>query len=62
MSEGATKIFNALLSNDNDAAKEAFDSAIADKVQSVMDVKKVKMTSDIFNNGVVKETEQEAES
>ena len=62
MSEGATKIFNALLSNDNDAAKEAFDSAIADKVQSVMDIKKVKMTSDIFNNGVVKETEQEAES
>tara|TARA_A100001391_G_C5061946_1_gene276242 strand:- start:1269 stop:1457 length:189 start_codon:yes stop_codon:yes gene_type:complete len=62
MSEGATKIFNALLSNDNDAAKEAFDSAIADKVQSVMDVKKVKMTGDIFNNGVVKETEQEAES
>ena len=54
MSEGATKIFNALLSNDNDAAKEAFDSAIADKVQSVMDVKKVKMTGDIFNNGVVK--------
>jgi hypothetical protein len=62
MSEGATKIFNALLSNDNDAAKEAFDSAIADKVQSVMDIKKVKMTGDIFNNGVVKETEQEAES
>jgi hypothetical protein len=62
MSEGATKIFNALLSNDNDAAKEAFDSAIADKVQSVMDIKKVKMTGDIFNNGVVKETEQEAKS
>jgi|TARA_E500000318_G_scaffold111538_1_gene130488 hypothetical protein len=61
MSEGATKIFNALVNNDNAAAKEEFSAAIADKVQSTMDVKKVQMTGDIFNNGITKEPE-EAES
>lgn len=61
MSEGATKIFNALVNNDDAAAKEAFSAAIADKVQSTMDVKKVQMTSDIFNNGITREPE-EAES
>lgn len=61
MSEGAQKIFNALVNNDNDAAQEAFNSAIADKIQSAMDVKKVQMTGDIFNNGISKEPE-EAES
>ena len=61
MSEGATIIFNALVNNDNAAAKEEFSAAIADKVQSTMDVKKVQMTGDIFNNGITKEPE-EAES
>lgn len=61
MSEGAQKIFNALVNDDDAAAQEAFNSAIADKIQSAMDVKKVKMTGDIFNNGISKETE-EAES
>lgn len=49
MSENATKIFNALISDDTEGAKAAFDVAIKDKVQDVMDTRKVKLTGDIFN-------------
>lgn len=50
MSEQAEKIFNALVDNNTDAANQAFDSAIKDKIQTVMDVKKVQVTSQIFNS------------
>ena len=49
MSEQAAKIFNALVTNDTDAAKNAFDEAIKDKVQSVMDVKRVEVAGNIYN-------------
>jgi hypothetical protein len=49
MSEEATKLFNALVSDDTEGAQAAFDQAITSKVEDVLDVRKVGLTSQIFN-------------
>ena len=52
MSEEATKLFNALVSDDTEGAKAAFDQAITSKVEDVLDVRKVGLTGQIFNNQI----------
>jgi hypothetical protein len=49
MSEEATKIFNALVQNDEAGAKDAFNQAIESKMKDAMEVRKVGLTSEIFN-------------
>tara|TARA_B100001093_G_scaffold333037_2_gene318028 strand:+ start:3235 stop:3426 length:192 start_codon:yes stop_codon:yes gene_type:complete len=53
MSEEATKLFNALVSDNTEGAKIAFDQAITSKVEDVLDVRKVGLTSQIFNNQTI---------
>lgn len=50
------KLFNALVSNDENTAQTAFDEAIAEKLKTSMEVKKVAVTANIFNS--VKNTEE----
>tara|TARA_R110000851_G_scaffold12674_17_gene43913 strand:- start:17061 stop:17486 length:426 start_codon:yes stop_codon:yes gene_type:complete len=45
------KIFNALVKNDRDEALSAFKDAIQQKVNTAMDVRRVGLTSQIFNDG-----------
>tara|TARA_R110002110_G_scaffold272831_2_gene488273 strand:+ start:1191 stop:1625 length:435 start_codon:yes stop_codon:yes gene_type:complete len=46
----AEEIFNALIKNDKDAAKNSFVDVIQQKLNTAMDVRRVGMTSNIFNN------------
>ena len=46
----AEEIFNALIKNDKDAAKNSFVDAIQQKLNTAMDVRRVGITSNIFNN------------
>ena len=50
MSEEATKLFNALVSDNTERAKEAFDQAITSKLEDALEVRKVGLTGQIFNN------------
>jgi hypothetical protein len=45
------KIFNALVKNDKDEALNAFKDAIQQKLDTAMDVRRVGLTSQIFNDG-----------
>lgn len=45
------KIFNALVKNDKDEALNAFKDAIQQKIDTAMDVRRVGLTSQIFNDG-----------
>ena len=45
------KIFNALVKNDKDEALNAFKDAIQQKIETAMDVRRVGLTSQIFNDG-----------
>tara|TARA_B100000900_G_scaffold240311_1_gene204311 strand:- start:5981 stop:6400 length:420 start_codon:yes stop_codon:yes gene_type:complete len=45
------KIFNALVQNDKDEALNAFKDAIQQKIETAMDVRRVGLTSQIFNDG-----------
>lgn len=47
--EATEKLFNSLVQNDETSAQQHFKSAIADKLQHALDVKKVAVTADIFN-------------
>jgi len=47
--EATEKLFNSLVQNDETSAQEHFQTAIADKMQQALDVKKVAVTADIFN-------------
>jgi len=46
----AEEIFNALIKNDKDAATNSFVDVIQQKLNTAMDVRRVGMTSNIFNN------------
>lgn len=48
--KNAEELFKALVNNNEDAAFETFKAAIGDKLQTALDVKKVAITSTIFNN------------
>ena len=52
MSEEATKLFNALVSDNTEGAKEAFDQAITNKLEDALEVRKVGLTGQIFNNQI----------
>lgn len=52
MSEEATKLFNALVSDNTEGAKEAFDQAITSKLEDALEVRKVGLTGQIFNNQI----------
>lgn len=52
----ATQIFNSLLRDDKDGARAAFDDAISSKMQDARDIRKIKLTGDIFNTGDNNET------
>jgi len=45
------KIFNALVKNDKDEALNAFKDAIQQKIETAMDVRRIGLTSQIFNDG-----------
>ena len=45
MSEEATKLFNALVSNDTEGAQAAFDQAITSKVEDVLDLRNCQLTA-----------------
>ena len=45
------KIFNALVKNDKDEALNAFKDAIQQKIETAMDVRRIGLTSKIFNDG-----------
>ena len=49
MTESTKQLFNAIVTNDKEVAQQAFGSAIQDKLQDALEVKRVKMTGDIFN-------------
>jgi hypothetical protein len=49
MTESTKQLFNAIVTDDKEAAQKAFGSAIQDKLQDALEVKRVKMTGDIFN-------------
>ena len=49
MTESTKQLFNAIVTDDKEAAQQAFGSAIQDKLQNALEVKRVKMTGDIFN-------------
>jgi len=57
MSETAVKIFNSLLQNDDEGAKVAFDNAINSKMSDAREIRKIKLTGDIFNSGENNETD-----
>jgi len=43
------KLFNNLVNNDEISALESFNSAIQDKLNQAMEIKKVAITADVFN-------------
>jgi hypothetical protein len=45
------KIFNALVKNDKDEALNAFKDAIQQRIETAMDVRRIGLTSQIFNDG-----------
>jgi hypothetical protein len=49
MSENTNKIFNNIVKNDNNAATIAFGTAIREKLDDALEVRKVGLTSQIFN-------------
>tara|TARA_A100001015_G_scaffold212526_1_gene238376 strand:+ start:310 stop:483 length:174 start_codon:yes stop_codon:yes gene_type:complete len=53
--EATEKLFNSLVQNDETSAQEHFKTAIQDKLQTALDVKKVAVTSDIFNQSAENE-------
>ena len=57
MSEESVKLFNALVSSDEAGAKVAFADAINSKVEDALEVRKVKLTGDIFNKHIEKEAD-----
>ncbi len=57
MSEEATKLFNALVSGDDAGAEVAFADAINSKVEDALEVRKVKLTGNIFNKPIEKEAD-----
>jgi hypothetical protein len=49
MSEKAQKIFNNVVKNDKLGSAKAFGEAIRDKLEDALEVRKVGLTSEIFN-------------
>tara|TARA_R100000482_G_C4981989_1_gene83669 strand:+ start:81 stop:254 length:174 start_codon:yes stop_codon:yes gene_type:complete len=52
----ATQIFNSLLRDDKDGAQAAFDETIKSKLGDAREIRKIKLTADIFNTGNNNET------
>ena len=52
----ATQIFNSLLRDDKDGAQAAFDDTIRSKMGDAREIRKIKLTADIFNTGDNNET------
>ena len=55
------KIFNALIKNNKDEALNAFKDAIQQKINTAMDVRRVGLTSQIFNDGDPVPVEEEVQ-
>jgi len=49
MSEKANKVFNNIVKNDKVGSARAFGEAIRDKLEDALEVRKVGLTSEIFN-------------
>jgi len=56
MSEKAHKIFNNVVTNNKVGSAKAFGEAIRDKLNDALEVRKVGLTSEIFNKATVKES------
>jgi hypothetical protein len=52
--KATTKIVNAVASDDIAAANEAFASAIKEKVNTALDIKKIELTSRVFDKATGK--------
>ena len=49
MSEKVNKVFNNIVKNDKVGSAKAFGEAIRDKLEDALEVRKVGLTSEIFN-------------
>jgi|TARA_B110000908_G_C10159290_1_gene405203 hypothetical protein len=47
--EQTEKLFNALVSGDSDEIQSSFATAVGEKMQQAYDIRKVRITSDVFN-------------
>jgi hypothetical protein len=47
--ENTEELFNALVSNDENEIQHAFNTAMAEKMQQALDIRKVGVTADIYN-------------
>lgn len=56
MSEKAQKIFNNIVKNNKLGSAKSFGEAIRDKLEDALEVRKVGLTSEIFNKATVKES------
>ena len=45
----ASDIFNNIITNDQEGSEKAFQEVIQDKLKDAFDIRKVGLTSDIFN-------------
>ena len=54
--EQTEKLFNALVSGNEQVVQQAFHDAMGEKIQQAYDIRKVNLTSSIFNSQAVNET------
>ena len=45
----ASDIFNNIITNDKEGSEKAFEQVIQDKLQDALEIRKVGITSEIFN-------------
>jgi len=44
-------LLSDIVSGDEESVRGSFDSVMATKVQDILDVRKISLTSDVFNSG-----------
>lgn len=54
--EHTKKLFNALVTNDAEGVQQAFHNAMGEKIQQAYDIRKVNLTSTVFNAQKVNES------
>jgi len=47
--ENTEKLFNALVSGDSEEIQSSFASTVGEKMQQALDIRKVRVTSNVFN-------------
>ena len=52
--KGTTKLIDAIASGNNAKANEAFGSVIREKINTILDIKKIELTSRVFDKATGK--------